>query len=200
MSASNLRFRSPHDNFKDRLLPPFHLFEIHDQPWRPAVIRDGLTDYLAYQERNIRIFKPVLPMIVEAAKLLSLIQVIDLFSGGGGPWIDWLPNGAVQPIRSVVLTDKFPNYVAANRHYPAGLLLEKQCGRYRGSKPVTRVSHSIYCFPSLQDACANGQTLGIFEFTQRSIMGLLLMIGTIIPVWIAMVQIRPFKLSRNPPN
>ena len=31
-------------------------------------------------------------------------------------------------------------------------------------------------------------------------MGLLLMIGTIIPVWIAMVQIRPFKLSRNPPN
>lgn len=27
-------------------------------------------------------------------------------------------------------------------------------------------------------------------------MGLLLMIGTIIPVWIAMVQIRPFKLSR----
>lgn len=186
-------------------MPRFHLFEIHDQPWCPAVIRDGLTDYLAHQERNLQIYKPVLPMILEAAAAHSITQVVDLCSGGGGPWIDWLLSGVSHPVQSVILTDKFPNIDTANKSFPAGLTY------WRESVDATKVPSRLQGFRTLftsfhhfkqdaarallRDACENGQPIGVFEFTHRTIPALLLMLAAIVPVWIAVAQMRPVKFS-----
>ena len=196
---------SSRDTLK-KMLPRLHLFEIHDQPWCPAVIRDALTDYLAHQERNLRIYKPVLPMILEVAATRSITQVVDLCSGGGGPWIDWLLAGVRQPIQSVILTDKFPNIDTTNKSISAGLTYSSE------SVDATEVPSQLLGFRTLftsfhhfkqdaarsilRDACQNGQPIGVFEFTHRTIPALLLMLAAIVPVWIAVAQMRPVKFSR----
>ncbi len=145
-------------------------------------------------------------MILEVAATHSITQVVDLCSGGGGPWIDWLLSAVSQPVQSVILTDKFPNIDTANKNIPTGLTY------WTESVDATEVPIQLLGFRTLftsfhhfkkdaarailQDACENGQPIGVFEFTRRTIPALLLMLLAIVPVWIAVAQMRPVKFSR----
>lgn len=145
-------------------------------------------------------------MILEVAATHSITQVVDLCSGGGGPWIDWLLSAVSQPVQSVILTDKFPNIDTANKNIPTGL------SYWTESVDATEVPIQLLGFRTLftsfhhfkkdaarailQDACENGQPIGVFEFTRRTIPALLLMLLAIVPVWIAVAQMRPVKFSR----
>ncbi|MGH7754464.1 MAG: class I SAM-dependent methyltransferase, partial [Gemmatimonadales bacterium] len=68
-----------------------HLFEIHDQPWCPASLRDTLTDFIAFLTRVAGLYDPVVPRLKRALERSGAGRVVDLCSGSGGPWRDLGP-------------------------------------------------------------------------------------------------------------
>src|SRR6266567_1298165 len=62
------------------------LIEIHDQDWCPRAVRDGVTDFLQYAANHWNYYAAVLPTICYFLDRLKVPRVIDLCSGGGGPW------------------------------------------------------------------------------------------------------------------
>ena len=94
----------------------FHLLEIEDQAWCPAAVRDGVTDYLRDSIRRMRLYEPVVPRLSEAIGRLGTNRIVDLCSGGGGPWPDLLQQlpAELRAALSVRLTDLYPNEAAAD--------------------------------------------------------------------------------------
>ena len=62
------------------------LVEIEDLPWCPRAIRDGGTDWLRFMANATRAFDAVAPKIRQAMNATGTSSVVDLCSGGGGPW------------------------------------------------------------------------------------------------------------------
>jgi hypothetical protein len=94
-------------------IPRLHLFELEDQPWFPAIIRDLATDYLQFVEAKAALHRPVVPLLADALRASGATRVIDLCAGGGGPVValrsDLERAGVDVPF---VLTDKYPNLPA----------------------------------------------------------------------------------------
>ena len=94
-----------------RVMRRRELFEIHDHRLFPALLRDLVTDALQALWAFGDSYKPILPLLRNALEMLQTREVVDLCSGGGGPWARLLPglDEARQiPVR-VCLTDKYPN-------------------------------------------------------------------------------------------
>lgn len=90
------------------------LFEIHDHPWFPALLRDLVTDALQALWDFSSSYKPILPLLRNALARVGTREVLDLCSGAGGPWfrlVRDLESEQHFPI-SVCLTDKYPNQEA----------------------------------------------------------------------------------------
>ena len=91
-----------------------HLLEIHEQPWCPAVIRDGATDCLRLVATVGNQFKHIAPLLQAALLATGATQIVDLCSGGGGPWLRLGPGlrtGDGAPVQ-ILLTDLYPNQTA----------------------------------------------------------------------------------------
>jgi len=91
------------------------LIELEDTWWCPAAVRDGGTDWVAFMANATGIFSLVAPKIRSAMQRTNTNAVLDLCSGGGGPWptlIDELLKGG--PAR-VELSDLYPNLSAFKR-------------------------------------------------------------------------------------
>ena len=65
----------------------FHLIEIHEQVWCPAVIRDCATDYLQYVIHATNAYEPIAERLKDAVARTEATRIVDLCSGGGGPWL-----------------------------------------------------------------------------------------------------------------
>jgi hypothetical protein len=62
-----------------------HLFEIHDQTWCPAAVRDAATDYLRLAVEVSEQTRTLTPLLRELLERTSETHIVDLCSGGGGP-------------------------------------------------------------------------------------------------------------------
>ena len=67
------------------------MMELHDHPAFPASLRDLVTDALEALWEFGNSYKPILPMLHEGISGHGLsaekeAEVLDLCSGGGGPW------------------------------------------------------------------------------------------------------------------
>jgi hypothetical protein len=86
-------------------------FEIHDHPLFPGFLRDLVTDALEAMWNAQGIYGPVAPLIERALAESGARRVVDLCSGGGGPWLrfshDLTAVDGTSP--EVLLTDKYPN-------------------------------------------------------------------------------------------
>jgi hypothetical protein len=103
-------------------VPRLHLFELCDQPWLPRVVRDAETRYLAAAIALGRPFTPLAPKIAQAMASARTDRVVDLASGGAGPWPGLAADvGATGTTPTVTLTDLYPNAEAYQR---AGLAFE----------------------------------------------------------------------------
>ena len=84
-----------------------HLFEFIDQPWYPNELRNLQTEGLSrFMGRN---YEVVAPVIRETMRATGTSKIVDLCSGGAGPW----PNlrtlvSESEPV-SITLTDAYPN-------------------------------------------------------------------------------------------
>jgi hypothetical protein len=84
-------------------------FEIHDSPWFPGFLRDLVTESLEAVWNATGTYRPIAPRLREALRAAGTTSVVDLCSGGGGPWPglhDELAAGSPLHLR---LTDRYPN-------------------------------------------------------------------------------------------
>lgn len=166
----------------------WHLFEWEDQPWLPSLFRDFITDHLHTFMRQEDLFAPAVPLIVDALKATGQRHLIDLCSGGGGPYPRMVESLSKTMGESVTatLTDLFPNRQAAER-----LGKQPDCGvRFRNEATsafdvprelagMRTMFTSLHHFQPhdvrkmLASAVASGQAFGAFEITQRDLLTLL---------------------------
>jgi hypothetical protein len=172
-----------------------HLFEIGDQPWCPRALRDATTDLLGLCFRTWNYYAPVVPLLTAAIEKTGDREIVDLCSGGGGPWPALFPEfGDQSPLR-VVLTDKYPNAAGARRAE------EASDGRIRGDtrsidamaapedlRGFRTMFTSFHHFRPdaardiLADAVRGRVGIGVFEFTGRG------------PLWLAALALTPFAV------
>src|SRR5262245_20428520 len=86
-----------------------HLYESVDLPFCPQILRDGVTDWVRFMLNSHQGFNALVPKLRMALDKAKTDQVIDLCSGGGGPWLTFERALAKSGEVKVLLTDLFPN-------------------------------------------------------------------------------------------
>ncbi len=91
-----------------------NLVEVEDLPQLPALLRDAITGYLRVATALSRPYAATAPVLAELVRESGQNRVVDLASGGGGPWPQLLPELTKQLGRSpeVILSDTQPNEAA----------------------------------------------------------------------------------------
>jgi hypothetical protein len=187
-----------------------HLFELEDQSWFPANIRDLATDYLHFMSNAAGLHRGMLPFIEEALRAAGTSHIVDLCSGGSGP----IP-AIVQDLRArglmvaATLTDLYPNVRA----------LEHAAARSGGcvdfvatpvdARSVPRELHGLRTLFNgfhhfrpgdaqaiLRDASAARQPIAIFEISRRSPAMVAWVVLVPLLVLLFTPFMRPFKWSR----
>jgi uncharacterized damage-inducible protein DinB len=69
--------------------------EINDEPWFPSSLRNNVTDALQFGLSLLKGYAPIAPLLLSTLDSTRSKSIIDLCSGGGGPWLDRLLLGAV---------------------------------------------------------------------------------------------------------
>ena len=92
------------------------LFEIHDLPWCPSLIRDAITDALHFATVRHDFYGPVVPLLKPVLEKLGCREIFDLCSGGSGPVARLGERFAERgyPVR-ITLTDLYPNLDALRK-------------------------------------------------------------------------------------
>ncbi len=189
-------------------IPRLQLVELEDLPWFPAVVRDLATDYLHFVETKMRLHAPAVPLLAEALKRTGERNVVDLCSGGGGPWLLLHSDlaGAGVEVR-VTLTDRYPNADAFQSLTSEAIAFEPEPvdarhvpGRLRGFRTMFNAFHHFTpkdAAAILRDAAEARQPIGIFELPDRAMRMLLPMLFlTPLIVWLVTPAIRPFRWER----
>ena len=92
------------------------LFEVPDHPLVPPFLRHLVTDALESMWNATDMYRPIMPRLKCAMEEADTREVVDLCSGGGGPWFRLQPALASAGYSvSVRLTDKYPNQRAFDR-------------------------------------------------------------------------------------
>lgn len=186
------------------------LFEIADQRWCPAVVRDGVTDYLAAAIEAGGVYSPAVPLLSRLLDATGASHIIDLASGAGGPWRSLLPQLDDQGRTvTVTVTDHAPNQkafaclgaVTANRVHGDARRIDARCPPADLSGVRTIFSALHHFTPSdvrrmLAESMRQGRALGAFEATHRSTRALALTCLVPLLVWLLTPRIRPLRASR----
>jgi len=188
----------------------FHLFELEDLDWFPVTIRDMFTDYLRFVVRLFGMYKPVTPILEKILESQENHTVIDLASGGGGPWPSLAPLlKAKFPDFKVTLSDYYPNKVALTRiknEHPDAIDAELESvnaldvpERLQGLRTQFLSLHHFapdQVASIFQNAIDARQPIAVFEFQERSINQVVQFAFSPIMVLLLTPFIRPFTLSR----
>lgn len=187
-----------------------HLFEIEDQAWCPTLIRDCVTDYLEHGVIATDAYKPIAERLAKAVTRVKANRIVDLCSGGGGPWLRMQQAiAAHSPEVEIYLTDLHQNAGAMKR---VEALSSGRIKYYPHSVSALRVPPEIDGFRTLftsfhhfkpeearaiiRDAVESRSGIGIFEGTQRRPLSILLMLLTPLMVWTITPMIKPFRWAR----
>lgn len=185
--------------------------EIHESSWFPQSLRNLVTDSLQFILNTGRVYRPVAGRLQRAIDAAGAHRVIDLCSGGAGPW-PWLYSvlqaDGSDPVE-IVLTDKFPNLAAFEN------ACRKSCGTVvYSSKPVdaSRIPAGLSGFRTvftsfhhfspaeavaiLRDAAAHRQGIAIFEAARRRPVTIASTYAVLIAALLTAPFMRPFRVSR----
>lgn len=188
-----------------------HFFEIEDLPFCPSVIRDGITDILQYSINRGAYYSPIVPLLSGVLEKSGTTRIVDLCSGGGGPWPSLLPQlqEASDTSINVLLTDMYPNQKAFQRirdNLGGSLDYENSCisalnvpEGIRGFRTIFTGFHHFQPDQARQilaDAVSKGDGIGVFEFTHRSFRGLLTPLLAPLGTVLVAPVVKPFRWSR----
>jgi hypothetical protein len=170
-----------------------------------------MTDFLCFTMERFAPYAVAAPLLARALTRLGESRIVDLCSGGGGPWLDLVRRIAAAggPAVRVTLTDAYPNRAAMTR------LREETAGAVDGALEPVLATHvpeqltgfrtlftALHHFPPaearaiLDDAVRRNQGIGVFEITQRSLLSLVGMLFLPLFVLLATPFVRPFRWSR----
>ena len=188
-----------------------HLSELHDQAWFPAVFRDGLTDALQSVLNLLAVHASIAPRLGRAIAASGAERVVDLCSGGGGPW-PWLRRligSAGGTSIEVCLTDKYPNVGAFERaretsqgeirYFAEGVDAAHVPEELKGFRTMfTSIHHFAPAEVEavLQDAVDREQGIGIFDTATRHSLTILLTCLVPVAAFLTTPFLRPFRWSR----
>jgi len=185
------------------------LVEIEDLPWCPRPVRDGGTDWLGFMANVTKAFSPIAPRIRSAMEATGTSNVVDLCSGGGGPWLTLEPELAKSGAVKVELTDLYPNLggFADLRDRSGGRLGFRDQSIDATDVPaeldgVRTMFNCFHHFPPdmaraiLADAVRKRRGIAIFESIDSRLLPLLAMPMQVPAVLLLTPFVRPFKWSR----
>lgn len=186
-------------------------FELHDSPRFPRFLRDMVTDGLEHTWNVMGSYRCIAPLLRQAVAESGTRQVVDLCSGGGGPWLSLAPElkGAQGQPLGIVLTDKFPNLTAfARTRAISG-------GRIQfSSEPVDAraVDENLPGFRTifsafhhftpeaaramLADAFEKHEGIGVFELARPRAKTIVLCFGVPVLNWLLTPSMRPLGWRR----
>lgn len=188
-----------------------HLFEIEDQTWCPASLRDAATDFLQFALRLTGSYSVIVPRLQAALAACGTHRIIDLAAGGSGPWPRLLPRLLAEDASiELHLTDKFPNhqgFAALQRQFPGQVTAVPTPVDAAAVPPQLTGFRTLFTafhhFPPevareiLADAVRQRQGIGIFETTQRRLSALLRILLSAPPLSVVTAPIAPpFRWSR----
>ncbi len=172
-------------------------------------MRQGVTDFLEAITRRADIYRHVQAEFVTAMVACGAIRVVDLCSGGGGPWLSatWRALLAERPPLHVVLTDKFPSAALASRLGADPLVtwadFSVDAARVPGSLSGFRTMFSSFhhfadaaALEVLGDAVRSGSGFAMAEVTSRTPRAFATMWLMPLLCWILTPRMRPFRWSR----
>jgi hypothetical protein len=184
------------------------LVELEDLEWWPRVFRNATTGYLATALRLAGTYSVIAPRLADAIRRCGATKVVDLCSGGGGPWAQLLPAlrlAGVNP--EICLTDKYPDTTAFARVAGSveGVRFESESvsatevpERLAGFRTLFTAFHHFRPADAraiLAAAVRQGQGVAVFEATARTPASLAMMLLVPIVVWVLMPLVRPIRLS-----
>jgi hypothetical protein len=185
------------------------LIELEDLPWFPAAIRNGGTDWLAFMANHTNMFAAAAPHIRRAMHAMATSNVLDLCSGGGGPWLTLEAALGKSGPACIELSDLYPN-VPAWRELSA-----RSSGRLRfRSEPVDSTNvpasavgvrtmfNAFHHFPPdaaraiLGDAVRKRRAIAVFEAVSHRAAVLAAMPLQLPAVFLLTPFVRTFRWSR----
>jgi hypothetical protein len=188
-----------------------HLIEFHEQPWFPSFLRDEITDTLQAAMNFFGAYTAVAPLLQSALQATRSPVIVDMCSGGGGPWLKLSRRLQAEGCASlrILLTDKYPNLGAFQS---ASAASQNHIAFHATPVDATDVPRELRGFRTmftsfhhfepeearaiLQNAVDANQGIGIFEVTRRAPGTIALMlIWGVLPLLLT-PWIRPFRWSR----
>jgi hypothetical protein len=184
--------------------------EFHEQPWFPSSLRNGVTDALQFGFHLIKAYAPIAPRLQSALDLTRSRSVVDLCSGGGGPWFDLSRKlQGDPPGLHIWLTDKYPNLgalqnvrAASGNHttfYPGPVEAMNVPDELKGFRTLFTSFHHFAPAEAraiLQNAVDAGESIGIFEIARRAPSTIGLVFAFALLLSLCTPWIRPFRWSR----
>lgn len=186
------------------------LIELHEQPWFPRSLRHEITNALQFGLNLLKIYAPIAPLLQNSLDSTECRTIVDICSGGGGPWLDL--SRRLQPdaqVFHILLTDKYPNLkafqklrVSSESHIcfcPYSVDAMKVPADLEGFRTMFT---SFHHFPPeearaiLQNAVDAGQSIAVFEITRRAPSTIALMFPWALMLFAFTPLIRPFRWSR----
>ena len=188
-----------------------HAFELEDQRWLPAAIRDAATDYLRFVLEAAGVYQPIIPRLKGALEETGSTEILDLCSGGAGPIVALHPF-LVQPGRDlrITLSDKYPNRstfeYAKTRSHGAVDFQEESIDATKvpaGLPGFRTLFTSLHHFRPemarriLRDAVDQRRPIAFFDMRARRPPPLrMMLLSNPLAVLLATPFIRPFRWSR----
>ena len=157
------------------------LIELEDLPWFPHMFRKQITDALQFFTTDMKVYDPIIPEFLWVLQQSKTKKVIDLCSGGSGPWEYLLAASADinTSVEKITLTDLYPNMEAMaelTSTHPKVEFEEKPVNALDVDENLKGVRTLFSCFHHfttaeatsiLQDAVDKKMPICIYEFTGR---------------------------------
>jgi hypothetical protein len=184
--------------------------ELHDQAWFPPSLREEVIDALQFGLGLLKPYGSVAILLRRAFDFTRCQLIVDMCSGGGGPWpyLSRRVGGPAQVIH-VCLTDKYPNLGAFQKlqaasqdritFRPESVDATNVPGELKGFRTMFTAFHHfspVQARAILQNAVDDGQNIGVFEMTKRAPWTIALMIPWALMPLFFTPWIRPFRWSR----
>ena len=186
-----------------------HLLEFEDQAWCPRPLRDGVTDWLQFMANSHKAFNTMAPKLREAMTRAGCDRIVDLCSGGGGPWASLAHELARSGGVEVQLTDFYPNLAAFQR---VAQQCKEQVSYHAGSVDATDVPpefdgvrtlfSSFHHFKPpqacdiLADAVRKRRPIVVVEGSDSRLLGIIMILLMPVAMLLLTLRIRPFRWSR----
>jgi hypothetical protein len=181
-------------------------FEIHDQPWFPKFLRDLTTEALEAMWASNRTYHPIAARLRDALERTGADHVVDLCSGGGGPWLVLYDEVAAGRALEVCLTDLSPNERLPARNAGGRVTVRKEPVDARqvpeelhGFRTIFSSFHHFdpeAARAILKDAFARHEGIAVFEGATRKAWTLLAVTAVPFLAFRNALAARPVRWSR----